>query len=184
MQYENVLALRVALETGMRIGDVLALRVEDISGRTVRYIAQKTGKADRKVISGRLANELRRNANNGFVFCGRSGDKPRTRQTVYRDLKGAVEQSRIKAHVTPHSARKTMAVDYYHEHGLSATQNALQHDRADTTMIYAFADILNDSGSAPAKGSNRAEVAEAAAIIAAAVCDELERRGYIKKEQD
>lgn len=71
MQYENVLALRVALETGMRIGDVLALRVENLRARTISYVAQKTGKRDKKVIDTHTADELRRNASNGWLFPGR-----------------------------------------------------------------------------------------------------------------
>ena len=45
MQYENALALRTSLETGLRIGDVLKMRPADIQGRTITYTAQKTGKA-------------------------------------------------------------------------------------------------------------------------------------------
>lgn len=147
MQYDNVLALRVALETGMRIGDVLALRTSDLRARTITYTAQKTGKSDRKVIDKQLADELRRNSHNGYLFPGRSGKKSRTRQTVYTDLRKACDTLGVSEHITPHSTRKTMAVDYFHEHGLEATQAALQHDRSDTTMLYAFADLLDKGGS-------------------------------------
>ena len=143
MQYENVLALRVALETGMRIGDVLALRVENLRARTISYVAQKTGKRDKKVIDTHTADELRRNASNGWLFPGRDPKKHRTRQAVYSDLRKACAVLGVSEHVTPHSTRKIMAVDYFREHGLTETQKALQHDRADTTMIYAFADLVD-----------------------------------------
>lgn len=41
MEYENALALRLSLETGLRIGDCLALRPEDIDGCVISYTAQK-----------------------------------------------------------------------------------------------------------------------------------------------
>ena len=45
MQYENGLALRVSLETGLRIGDVLKARPADLKGNKLYFVAQKTGKA-------------------------------------------------------------------------------------------------------------------------------------------
>lgn len=148
MEYENALALRVSLETGARIGDVLALREENLRARTLTYIAEKTGKKDSKAISPQLASLLRTNARNGFLFCGRSGTKPRTRQTVWKDLKRAAQRAGVPTDgFSPHFARKNYAVELFHEKGLPATQKALQHSRADTTMLYAFADILNNNNS-------------------------------------
>lgn len=143
MKYDNALALRVSLETGARISDVLALREENLQGRTLRYVASKTGKPDRKVISADLAGKLRRNAANGFFFPGRYGDKPKTRQAVWRDLKRAAVIAGVSpAGLSPHFARKDYAVEVFHDKGFAAAQEALQHDRADTTMLYCFSDVL------------------------------------------
>lgn len=151
MQYENVLALRVSLETGIRISDVLALKPCNLKGRTITYTAMKTNKQDKKVISKHLADELKRNANDSWFFPGRKDGTHRTRQAVYTDLKKACTVLGVDEHLSPHSARKIMAVDYFREHGLKETQRALQHDRADTTMIYAFADLLTDGKTAQKK---------------------------------
>lgn len=145
MQYENALALRTSLETGWRIDDVLHLRVSDLKGRTLSCIAMKTGKPDKKVISADLAKRLLQVANNGRLFDGRFGDKPRTRQAVWRDVKKAVKRLGIAGNVAPHSARKTYAVEDFKDNGLAQVQKDLQHDRLSTTMIYAFADLLTTS---------------------------------------
>lgn len=143
MTYSNVLALRVSLETGLRIDDVLSLRVEDLKGRTLRGVAEKTGKPFRKVISQDLANRLRQVQGKKFIFPHRlKKDKHRTRQAVWKNLKKAAQILGIDLNVAPHSARKTYAVETFKEYGLERTQKELQHDRASTTMIYAFADIL------------------------------------------
>lgn len=145
MTYENALALRTSLETGMRIGDVLALEVEDLKGRTITYTAQKTGKNGKAVISVDLANRLKRISGKRFIFEGRNGKKPRTRQAVWKDVKKATRNI-FEENVAPHSARKTFAVEDFQEHGLPHTQKALQHDRTDTTVLYAFSDLLTTKG--------------------------------------
>jgi integrase len=145
MNYENALALRVSLETGMRIGDVLALRPEDLTGRTISYIAEKTGKPDKKIITADLSKRLRQVQNRRWIFPGRGGVKHRTRQAVWKDLKNACDILGVSAEgVSPHAARKTYAVDDFKKNGIESVQKHLQHDRLSTTMIYAFADVISN----------------------------------------
>lgn len=147
MTYENALCLRLALATGLRVGDCLKIRCEDIRGRTIYYTAEKTGKDGRKVIDKALADELRRNGGGkGYVFKHRlSGDKHRTRQTVWRNVKAACKAAGVPEHITPHSARKTYAVQIRDKYGLQRAQEELQHERSEVTMLYAFADLLGRS---------------------------------------
>lgn len=182
MKYDNALALRVSLETGARISDVLALREENLQGRTLRYVAAKTGKPDRKVITADLAGKLRRNAANGFFFPGRYGDKPKTRQAVWKDLKRAAVMAGVSpAGLSPHFARKDYAVEVFHEKGFAAAQEALQHDRADTTMLYCFADVLSNNGGKNERNYvfTEEEIYFLAEVIANKVVDKLKKRGII-----
>lgn len=167
MQYENALALRCSLETGLRIGDVLALKPEQLDGRTITYTAQKTGKSGKSVISADLAKRLKKISSKMYIFEGRSGTKPRTRQTVWKDVKKASRELKIDANVAPHSARKTFAVDDFHENGLPHTQKELQHDRMDVTMLYAFSDLLTG------KQRQRVDIEYLADIIAERVVERL-----------
>lgn len=144
MQYENALALRTSLETGLRIGDVLRLRPQDIDGRTITITAQKTGKECSKVLSADLCKRLCQISGKEWVFEGRFGDKPRTRGAVWKDVKKAAKTLKLQGNFGCHSARKTYAVELFHAEGLPEVQKELQHDHADTTMIYAFADLLSD----------------------------------------
>lgn len=175
MSYENALALRTSLETGLRIGDVLALKVEDLKGRTITFTAQKTKKQGRAVVSSDLANRLKRIAGKRFIFEGRSGNKPRTRQAVWKDVKQATKG--FAENVAPHSARKTFAVEDFQTHGLPHTQKALQHDRADTTMLYAFADMLTQK-----KKSPTLDIVEFANTVARIVLQEIERTFELTKQ--
>lgn len=143
MQYENSLALRTSLETGWRISDVLNLTPKQIQGRTVRIVAQKTGKADKKVISADLAKRLKQISGKEFVFEGRFGDKPRTRQAVWKDIKRSARQLKLDGNISCHSARKTYAVEDFKDGGLAKVQKDLQHSNVNTTMLYAFADLID-----------------------------------------
>lgn len=172
MQYENALALRVALETGMRIGDVLSLKPCDLDGRTISYTAQKTGKKGKAVISADLSKRLCQIASKNFIFAGRFGNKPRCRQTVWKDVKKASKELKFLENVAPHSARKTFAVDDFHENGLPHTQKQLQHDRTDTTMLYAFSDLLTG------KASKTVDVELLAEMIAEKVVEKLRQTAF------
>ena len=145
MTYENVLALRVALETGLRIDDVLSLRADQIVRRTIYGKAEKTDKPYRKTISAELAKRLASLTPNkgGYIFPHRLDPaKHRTRQAVWSNMKKAAALMGFKLNVAPHSARKTYAVEMFKDKGLEQTQKELQHDRISTTMLYAFSDML------------------------------------------
>lgn len=145
MTYENVLALRVSLETGLRIDDVLSLRASQIVRRTICGVAEKTDKPYRKAISADLAKRLAALTPNkgGYIFTHRLNPmKHRTRQAVWLNMKKAAALMGVKLNAAPHSARKTYAVEMFKDKGLERTQKELQHDRISTTMLYAFSDML------------------------------------------
>lgn len=175
MTYENVLVMRTSLETGMRVGDVVALTPAQLNKRTITYTAEKTGKRDRKVISQELANRLHRIAGRRWIFEGRNPSKHRTRQAVWADVRKACKEAGISEHASPHSARKTYAVGIFQSRGLKAAQDELQHDRMETTMLYAFSNLL----SSPAETQSAEALAE---LVADKVIERL-KKFYGKENQ-
>jgi integrase len=149
MQRDNVLAIRISLETGLRIDDVLRLRWSDFQkGRKFTYIAKKTGKKGAKSISAALKRELfaRDFTKSQYLFPGRKRGKHRTRQAVWKDVKQAAEKMGVVLNASPHSARKTYAVELRKEKGLAEVQKELQHSDMSTTILYAFADVTRGGG--------------------------------------
>jgi integrase len=146
MQPENALAVRVSLETGMRIGDVLELKPENIKGRTIHYVADKTGKAGKAVITKDLADKLAAVSGEFYIWPKRGEpNEHRTRQAVWADVKKAASCLRAAGllpdvNITPHSARKTFAVDDCERHGILHTQKALQHSNKATTKLYVYSE--------------------------------------------
>lgn len=140
--YDVAIALRVSLETGLRIGDVLALKPENITDNKISVIAQKT----RKPMCAEIPKEYARYLERHAVWCfpsPRDATKHRTRQSVWACVKRAVARLSIAENVTPHTARKIFAVERFKRKGLRETQNALQHDSVSTTLLYAFADKID-----------------------------------------
>lgn len=140
----NRLVLEVCLQTGLRIGDVLAMRTDQLSSRmTIRE--SKTGKSRRIYIPAALLARLRASAGDVYVFPSqrRPLEASRHRTTVYKDLQRARELFRIPARISPHSARKIYAVRKYHKTGdILSVQACLGHSDLAVTMVYAMADVL------------------------------------------
>ena len=141
MTWPNALAVRVALETGLRIGDVLSARERDLQGDWLTGKAHKTGKPYRFKLQAQTARDLRWQACNGWLFPGRDPRRPRTRQAVWKDMKQAAARVRLEGVVRPHSARKTFAVEKRKRDGIEATMAALQHEKKWVTEMYAYADV-------------------------------------------
>lgn len=144
----NRLALEVSLCTGLRIGDVLALRTEQVRKQRFTIKEQKTDKTRRVYIPTELRDALLRQAGKYYVFEGRlSALRPRTRQAVYKDLRRACTLFRVRGvRVSPHTMRKVYAVSQYQRtRDLAKVQRLLNHSSEAVTMLYAMADELTTS---------------------------------------
>jgi integrase len=175
MQYENVLAMRVCLETGLRIDDVLSLKPENIKNNcTIYCTAKKTGKKAVKKISKALYIQLVKNSGEFWVFPSpKNKELHRTRQAVWCDIKKAGRVYGSPDGISPHSARKTYAVDTLREKGMGAVQKELQHSRLDTTMLYAFSDLMCGKRSAPS--FNDFELDKFASVVAEKIIEYLKQ---------
>ena len=140
------LPLWIAAETGLRIGDVVSLKRSSICGLEIHYTAQKTGKGGVAAISAELgaaiAHFAARSRRRWLFPSPKDPRKHLTRQACWYRVKRACENAGVDPEgIAPHSFRKHFAVKLYREKGLKAVQNALQHDRATTTEIYALSDF-------------------------------------------
>ena len=138
---QNRLIARVCLHTGLRVGDVVALRTQDL-GPQFMVREAKTGKRRRVGLPENLLADIRDQAGAEWAFPGRSGGH-KTRQAVWADVKRAARAFRLPQNVAPHSLRKVYAVDLLERYGdLERVKRALNHGSIETTLIYAMADKL------------------------------------------
>lgn len=137
---QNRLVMRTCLATGLRVGDVLQLRPEQIK-RNVWITEQKTKKRRQIGFSEPLVSDLRDHAGTKWVFPGRNPEKHLTRQAVWKDVKRASAACRLCQNIAPHSMRKVYAVELMEKYGdIERVRRALNHDDIQVTMIYAMAD--------------------------------------------
>lgn len=145
LTYDNYLAVRLSLETGLRIGDVVALKSDCLKGTTLTFTAAKTGKSGKAEITKDLADKLRRYSASDFIFASSSKLGHRTRQAVWKDVKKAAAAEGFAVNVAPHSARKTFAVGVAQTQGIAAAQRALQHDSQAVTAGYVLSGLFADA---------------------------------------
>lgn len=161
----NALAMEVSLATGLRIDDVLALKMETVRRTARPYVRDsKTGKTHRVYLPRELRERMLAQAGRVYVWEHRTDwTRHKTRQAVYKDMRKAAavfeRNGRLGAHVSPHSARKCAAVRAYKRGGLDAAAALLNHDPGHplVTMLYALADQAGAAGaSARHRGAHRA----------------------------
>ncbi len=137
----NRLVCEVCVHTGLRVGDVLRLRTDQLS-RQFWVTESKTGKRRRVNLTDELLSRLRAQAGPVWVFTGaRDPGKPRTRQAVWADVKRASRAFRLPQNVSVHSLRKVYAVSKLKavKGDVSKVQRALNHSDIATTMVYVMA---------------------------------------------
>ena len=140
---ENRRVCKVCVETGLRVGDVVQLRTEQLSPQF--WITEsKTGKRRRVNLKAELLADLKKHAGKEWVFPGRDPRKHRTRQAVWVDVKRAAKAFRLPQNVSVHSLRKVYACDMLTKSNgdVSKVQKALNHGDAATTMIYIMAEQI------------------------------------------
>lgn len=140
----NRLVMECVLHTGRRIGDILAIRTEQLRSTTIWITEQKTGKRSKIQLPGVLLQRIRDQAGSIWAFPGRSDPtKHRTRQAVWYDLRRAQKALRLPGALGTHSGRKLYAVELMKRWGdLERVRADLKHSNAAITIVYAMADKI------------------------------------------
>ena len=143
-------ALSVAYGAGLRVSEVVALKVDDIdSTRMVIRVDQGKGRKDRYVmLSPTLLGLLRswwREAKargkmlpHGWLFPGQDPLTPLSARQLNRACHAAAEAAGITKRVSPHSLRHAFATHLLeHKEDIRVIQVLLGHKKLETTALYA-----------------------------------------------
>lgn len=149
MREDHQLVMLVALETGLRISDVLSLTYAGALGwePITERKTKKTCTIDLpRFLKDALIARMTRKPfeSSDLVFqSSRDSSKPIARSTIYRAVRNAADEAGFDAHVTPHTARKIFAVEALRLTGdLDGVRKLLRHDYLSTTLLYALSDKL------------------------------------------
>lgn len=143
---QNRLIMEVVLHTGLRISDVLELRVEQL--RLSGWLTEKkTGKRRRYGLPSSLLLRCKAQAGKVWAFPSKvkrgNVERHKTRQAVWADVKRAQKAFRLRQNVGTHSFRKVYAVKLRERYGsIEKVRRALNHESDSVTAIYAMADVL------------------------------------------
>jgi site-specific recombinase XerD len=136
-------ALSVAYGAGLRVSEVVALKVSDIDGkRMVIRVEQGKGHKDRYVmLSPHLLELLRawyKTARpHGWLFPGLKPASPMTTRQLTRACHAAARMADIGKRVSPHTLRHSFATHLLEQNiDIRVIQVLLGHAKLDTTALY------------------------------------------------
>jgi integrase/recombinase XerD len=136
-------ALSVAYGGGLRVSEVVALKVSDIdSKRMVIRIEQGKGHKDRYVmLSPHLLDLLRAwykaARPQGWLFPGQNPASPMTTRQLTRACHAAAHMAEIGKRVSPHTLRHSFATHLLEQNiDIRVIQVLLGHAKLDTTALY------------------------------------------------
>ncbi|MDU2674160.1 MAG: tyrosine-type recombinase/integrase [Clostridium sp.] len=137
----NALLFKIGIYTGLRIKDILKLKVKNINGSTLEIQQSKTKKYKRIQINDDLRNSLKKYIDGRdkeeYLIKSRNGiNEPLSYSQAYRIIKRAIKRVRLKGNYGTHSLRKTYGYALYENNDLSIVQGALDHDNQVTTLKY------------------------------------------------
>ncbi|MEI4616946.1 site-specific integrase [Bacillus cereus] len=141
--YRNYFLFYFGINTGLRISDILRLRVKDVRGKEMMKLKmEKTEHTVEVFLNPVLQREIEKytkeTADSDWLFPSRVGDKPITRQMADSILrKAAVACGIDKDHWGTHSMRKTFGYHYYkQEKDVYALMKLFGHQTQSETLRY------------------------------------------------
>jgi integrase len=151
--YRNYLLFVLGINTGLRIGDILKLKVQDVRNKThIILKEQKTGKTKKFFINSVLREALDRYIKNmsdhEYLFQSRNGtNQPLSRSQAYRVLNKAGETVGLD-NIGCHSTRKTFGYHHYKQYkDVALLQELFNHSAPSITLDYIGInqDIMDNS---------------------------------------
>jgi integrase len=140
--YRNYLMFVLGINTGLRIGDMLKLKVEDVRNKThILLKEQKTDKTKKLFINSALRDEIDKYIKNmadyEYLFQSRNGNnQPLSRSQSYRIFNKAGKKVGLD-HIGNHSTRKTFGYFHYKKYkDVALLQELFNHSAPSITLDY------------------------------------------------
>lgn len=141
--YRDYLLFLVGINTGLRISDILKLKVGDVKNKVHIYInEEKTNKEKKVIINSKLREEFKNYITEDmeekeYLFKSREGNnKPISRVQAYRILKKVADEIGLEKCGT-HTLRKTFGYHHYQRNkDVALLQDLFNHSSPSTTLRY------------------------------------------------
>ena len=137
----NYMLFMFGINLGLRISDIIKLKVKDVQGQYVNIREMKTGKILKRKMNRSLRREVQEYIGSmnpqDYLFKSRKGkNKPITREAAYYILKAAAEDIGIE-NVGTHTMRKTFGYHHYKNNkDVAMLMVRFNHASPDITLRY------------------------------------------------
>lgn len=130
----------IGINTGLRVGDLLKLKVSDVRRKKKLVIQEGKTKKPRTINLTNIYEEIQSyvaTADTEWLFPSRKGDKPITPTQAYRQLNKASSMVDIDEGIGTHTMRKTFGYWFYKQSkDVAKLQMILNHSHPEITLRY------------------------------------------------
>lgn len=130
----------IGINTGLRIGDLLKLKVSDVRRKKKIVIQEGKTKKPRMINLTNIYDEVQeyvKTVDSKWLFPSRKGNKPITPTQAYRQLNKAAEMVDITEGIGTHTMRKTFGYWFYKQtKDVAKLQAILNHSHPSITLRY------------------------------------------------
>ncbi|OEC02123.1 integrase [Lysinibacillus sphaericus] len=140
--YRNYMLFVLGINSGLRISDILQLKVSDTKRDYFNVIEKKTKKARRIEMTPQLKRELRQYVEGKeeyeYLFKSREGvNKSISRSSAYKILNKAALAVGLEENIGTHTLRKTFGYHFYKQtKDVALLQEILNHSSPKITLRY------------------------------------------------
>lgn len=140
--YRDYMIFVLGINTGLRISDLLKLKVLDVKDKThIELTEQKTGKSKKFMINSQLKEDIdqyiKSMNDDEYLFQSQKGDnKPISRVQAYRILNKTAESVGLES-IGTHTLRKTFGYWHYKQYkDIALLQELFNHSAPSVTLRY------------------------------------------------
>ncbi|GAB6990870.1 site-specific integrase [Paenibacillus pini] len=141
--YRNLIMFLIGICTGLRISDILRLRIRDVSGSHISIREKKTGKQKRIFITPELKEKLtpyiEGKPPNEYLIRSREGiNRPITREMAYKIIRSIGDEFGL-SELGCHTLRKTFGYIFYNittDKDIGMLQDYFNHATSKITLRY------------------------------------------------
>jgi integrase len=140
--YRDYFLFTFGINSGLRISDIVSLRVMDVRNTEhLRIKEKKTGNTRKIRMTGALKQEIekytRQMADSDLLFPSRKGKGAIGRETAWRVINGAARACRIEGAIGTHTMRKTFGYHFYQQtKDVAMLQQIFGHSAPSVTLRY------------------------------------------------
>lgn len=136
----DVLLFTMGINTGLRISDLLSLKVGDVKGKGEYLLREKKTKKNKRILLHAVRKDIEDHTflktDDEYLFASRKGEGPISRVQAYRILNKAAHDVGLKE-IGTHTLRKTFGYHFYRtNHNVAMLQQLFNHSSPAITLRY------------------------------------------------